>query len=320
MNPSVTYALTQAFYRVGHVLFKPFNISKWFILGFCAWLAALGEGGGGGSNFHSGWSGGPGGGGGGGGEGFDTVIDWIRNHLELVILLAVLIVLVGVAIALVLAWLRARGQFMFLDGVARNRAAVTEPWHRFRHLANSLFWFSLVLGLSGFLGYLLIVGLGVLVALPDIRAWHFGLNAIAAIVLSAVLSLPWAILMMIISAVLHDFIVPIMYLRNVRTLDAWRIFRYEIAPGQLGNFVLFYLLGIALVLGIATVAMVATCLTCCLAALPYIGTVILLPLYVFMRSYSLYFLQQFGQQWHIFEDEPIITPVPPYPPMAGPVG
>ena len=33
---------------------------------------------------------------------------------------------------------------------------------------------------------------------------------------------------------------------------------------------------------------------CCLAALPYIGTVILLPVDVFWRGYSAYFIQQYG--------------------------
>ena len=48
------------------------------------------------------------------------------------------------------------------------------------------------------------------------------------------------------------------------------------------------------------VAVLATCLTCCLVSLPYIGTVILLPILVFLRCYTLYFLEQFGEPWRIF--------------------
>ena len=47
-----------------------------------------------------------------------------------------------------------------------------------------------------------------------------------------------------------------------------------------------------------------TCLTCCLAALPYVGTVFFLPFLVFVRSYSLYFMEQFGPQWTFFTDAP----------------
>jgi hypothetical protein len=34
--------------------------------------------------------------------------------------------------------------------------------------------------------------------------------------------------------------------------------------------------------------------------LPYIGTVILLPAYVFMRCYTLYYIEQFGEPWRLF--------------------
>ncbi len=54
---SVIDPVTPAIDRVKLILFKPFELRKWFVIGFCAWLAYLGAGGGGG--------GGPGGGGGG---------------------------------------------------------------------------------------------------------------------------------------------------------------------------------------------------------------------------------------------------------------
>ena len=40
--------------------------------------------------------------------------------------------------------------------------------------------------------------------------------------------------------------------------------------------------------------------TCCLVIVPYVGTVILLPLHVFVRSYSLCFLAQFGPDYAPF--------------------
>src|ERR1700709_723637 len=46
---SVTTPVGQAFDRMKLMLFQPFDIGKWFIIGFCAWLAGLGESGGG---FH----------------------------------------------------------------------------------------------------------------------------------------------------------------------------------------------------------------------------------------------------------------------------
>jgi len=45
---SVTEPLTLAYDRMKLVLFQPFDPGKWFVIGFCAWLAGLGESGAGG--------------------------------------------------------------------------------------------------------------------------------------------------------------------------------------------------------------------------------------------------------------------------------
>ena len=40
---SVTTPISHAIDRVKQVLFNPFDLGKWFTIGFCAWLAGLGE-------------------------------------------------------------------------------------------------------------------------------------------------------------------------------------------------------------------------------------------------------------------------------------
>ena len=69
------------------------------------------------------------------------------------------------------------------------------------------------------------------------------------------------------------------------------------------------------------------CLTCCIGLLPYVSTVVTLPLHVFWRAYSLYFLQQFNPAYAIIvESQPPPTggfPVMPaapgqYPPRPAP--
>ena len=44
----VTEPIDPALELVKRMLFRPFDLSKWIIIGFCAWLAGLGESGGGG--------------------------------------------------------------------------------------------------------------------------------------------------------------------------------------------------------------------------------------------------------------------------------
>jgi len=297
MAISVTEPIGWALTRTGRMLFKPFEWRKWFVLGFCAWLANLGEGGGPNVNLRGGVPGGPSGGGPGP---FDPVLDWGREHVGLVILVAVVVLVAFLAIGLVLTWLSSRGKFMFLDGVVRNRGAVVEPWHRFRTPGNSLFGFRVVFGLAALAVVLLIGGAGLAIAWPDIQAERFGAMAIAGILTGALLMTPFIVILGIVVLLLEDFVVPVMYLRGVRTLAAWGIVWREILPGNFWKIVLFYLMRIVLGLGIAVVAIVATCFTCCLTIIPYLGTVILLPIFVFMRSYSVYFLQQFGPGWQFF--------------------
>ncbi len=309
MSVSVTDPIGSALSRTGQILFRPFDIGKWFVLGFCAWLAWLGQTGGGGFGFGFGFQPGGLGGRGRGGPSFDPILHWLQDNLSLVILSVVVAFALFMALGLVVAWLRARGQFIFLDGVVRNRKAVAEPWHQFRQRANSVFWFRIVLGLLRLLAFIATLAAGLALALPDIRAERFGVWAILGIGVSLVLFLLWGLVFGLIEALLRDFVVPVMYLRNLRTMDAWRVFRREIAHGYFWEFVLFYLMKFVLGLAIGVIAMFAMSLTCCMAALPYIGTVILLPIYVFYRCYSLYFLQQFGPGWRLFYEEPA-APVP----------
>jgi hypothetical protein len=298
MAISVTEPIGWALTRTGRMLFKPFEWRKWFVLGFCAWLANLGEGGGPNVNLRGGV---PGGRSGGGPGPFEPVLDWGREHVGLVILLAVLALVVLLAIGLVLMWLSSRGKFMFLDGVVRNRGAVVEPWHRFRTPGNSLFGFRVVFGLAALAVVLLIGGAGLAIAWPDIQAERFGAMAVAGILAGALLMTPAIVVLGLIAALLEDFVVPVMYLRGVRTLAAWGILWREVLPGHGWKFVLFYLMKFVLGIGVGIAAIVATCFTCCLTIIPYLGTVILLPIFVFMRSYSVYFLQQFGPGWQFFQ-------------------
>jgi hypothetical protein len=77
---SVVDPITPAINRVKLMLFQPFDIGKWFIIGFCAWLAYLGSGGG-----NGGGGGGPSGHGGNfpaeGGQEFRQVFDEVKEFV-----------------------------------------------------------------------------------------------------------------------------------------------------------------------------------------------------------------------------------------------
>lgn len=298
MGLSVTDPIEQAIHRTRDVLFRPFEAGKWFSLGFCAFLAQLGSGGSGHFNSLTDLGGRP-----NSGHDLESILDpvkeWVLAHLPLVVAGAVALLLIGVA----LAWLKARGQFMFLDGVAHNRADIAAPWKEYAKEGNSLFGFNLVFGLLVLLGLALIAALGFSLALPDIHAETFSQRALLGILVCVSLLLMLLIAAAITSLLLHDFVIPAMYSRRQGALEAWGTVRREILSGRVTTLVLYFLMKMVIGIAIGILGLLACCLTCCLAILPYLGTVILLPLFVFQRSYSLCFLAQLGPEWTLFSGD-----------------
>src|SRR5215471_18734761 len=147
----------EAFELMKRMLFQPFDLRKWFIIGFAAWLATLGAGGGGGGNFNY-----P-----------DNRHDEAHKLHETVgqipqpVLIAGICILVSLVLVLIVlvAWLRARGRFILVDCIVPNRAAIVEPWKEFRAEGNSFFLFSLIVVLLLMAG---IVIAGLLLIVPFI--------------------------------------------------------------------------------------------------------------------------------------------------------
>lgn len=107
----------------------------------------------------------------------------------------------------------------------------------------------------------------------------------------------------IIGFVISDLIVPTMYANDAKFWLAWDLVKEGMLPGNVGTIFVYAMLKMVLGIGVALVGLLALVLTCCLAALPYVGSVILLPLSVFMWSYNLYFVRQFGERFDVFRHE-----------------
>jgi len=294
---SITAPIGQAWERMVRILFQPFDIKKWALLGFCGFLASLGEGG---TNFNSNsinrnqgsmpdFEG--------------EIVPWVESHLALIVAIALGILLLVIVLMAVFGWLQARGTFMFIDGIARNRGAVSEPWRNYRGLGNSLFVVKFMLGLVTFLLIMAFLAGGLGMAWPALSSGEGLGAALAVIIAGGAVLLVVMIVMGVITFLINDLIVPAMYANDATIGEAWGIVKSELLPGNIGNIVLYVLMKIVLGIGIALVAIMATLLTCCLAALPYVGSVILLPLSVFMQSYNLYFVQQFGERFVVFRHE-----------------
>jgi hypothetical protein len=301
---SVVTPLTPAFERVKTILFRPFDLTKWLVIGFCAWLACLGQGGGGG-------------GGGGhigpvdhGAQGLKSALrearDYVLHNLDWILPLALGVALVIVVLWLAFTWLSSRGQFMFLHCVARNAAEVGIPWTRYARHGDSLFWFRVALGLISLAAILVPVAAGIAMGLTG----HLhGVGPILGLVGLILAAVAIAIAFTLVRKLMFDFVVPIMFLHTASCLTAWRRFLALVRPNA-GRFLLYILfailLGIAIALLIFAIVIVTCCCAGCLLAIPYLGTVLLLPVLVFSRSYSLYYLAQYGTEFNVFEPEPVL--------------
>jgi hypothetical protein len=289
------------------VLFRPFDLTRWFIIGFCAFLATLGETGGAGWNYRYDQPWGPNQ---PGQDSFnqwwDQMVSYVNdNRIWIIPLVLAGIAFVTAMIVLVIG-LSSRGRFMFLDNVATNRAEVVRPWQRFRHSGNSLFRFRLGLVLIGFLLLVPLIGVGGASIFNMVRRDEATAAGIVVSVVTFAATLLLGLILFIVGKLTTDFVVPIMWRRATDWRTGWRQFRGVLGafPVRFVLYLLFYLL-ISLVIGLVIVAVVL--LTCCTAgcvmAIPYLGTVLLLPILVFLRSYSAYYLAQYGSDFDVFRSD-----------------
>ena len=224
------------------------------------------------------------------------------------------------ALVIALTWLKARGNFIFTDCVVRNRAAIVEPWREYRKEGNSYFLFQLAVMFA----VLLLAGLilASFIGLAWLKQGAGETGSITLIGLLVFLGLFWVSIVIFVSIATY-FMVPVMYRRRCRAVEAFRDVT-RLIWHHLGSFFLLCLFGMVLILAVLMIGAIVTCATCCLAALPYLGTVILLPLFVCLRAFGLLFLRQFGPDYDVWasfmppEFLPILSGPLPAPPPTTP--
>jgi hypothetical protein len=296
-----------AFEWMKRILFQPFDFGKWCVIGFAAFLANLS----GHANFNFGrkighkgdWS-------------FRSIShgttgasDWLTScAVPSLVILAVLVI----AIVAVLWWVGCRGRFIFTDCIVRNRGAIVEPWREFRREGNSFFLFSLLMGL----GVAAIIAVAfVPVLLPFLQGWKEDAALVASLTFGIVTLVAVVFMIVVAWSLISQLMVPVMYRQRCSALTAFR----EVAglitarPGPIALYLLFFF---GLALATAVISCLSLPFTCCVAAIPYVGTVILLPIYVVLEAFPLFFLRQFGPEYDVWAAVDFPLPSSPTPPSA----
>ena len=293
--------LTRAYGRMKKALFQHFNLRKWFVVGFTAFLAGL-------TDCH----GGNGGGGGRWNQGdahwHDVIYfpqyayEWLLDHphwFSLIVFGVIVIFLLGI----LLTWLSSRGKFMFLDNVVHNRAEIARPWRDFRKEGDSLFLWRLVFGIAAFA---IFAAFTVFFFVGARRLYDSGFDRSAPILFLVGMGLTFFVLLIVIgyiSLFLNDFVVPIMVKDRISTVAGWRRFLPLLGHHPF-SFIFFGLIIFALYLLFVVLVIFAGLITCCIGwlilVIPYIGTVVTLPVWYTLRAFSLEFLAQFGPEYRLF--------------------
>lgn len=300
---SVIDPISPAVERVKLMLFKPFDLGKWFTVGFCAWLAYLGSGGNGGFRWHQPCSSNRQNV--NAAECIDSMKEYFLGNLYWIIPVAAIVMILGIAIGLLFVWLDSRGKFMFLHCVAANKSEVKVPWSKFKKHGNSLFLFRIVLGLLGLAVVAVpILGMFVLIIMMVAEAATVVVFVPITIILG-LLVIVFAIVLSLARKFTFDFVVPIMFLQTASCIAGWREF-LKILSVNKARLALYVLFQVVITIVIGTIVFIGFCVGCCLCCvsllllIPYIGTVILLPIFIFKQSYTLYYLRQYGPRFDVF--------------------
>ncbi len=279
--------------RMKGLLLRPFDPVRWLVIGFAAWLSGLAGGMGAGPGRFN----------------LDDIargpsagVGALRDELAgivWVLPLVLLAVMVLTVVVLLVLWVSSRAKLVFVDQVVTGRAAIVEPWRRLGRLGDSLFLWRL-----GFAVVCLVavLSVAVLVAGPALFGGFedvFGALSFASMLFGGVLLFAIAVVAGVVSFLLDAFVVPLMHRYRITTTEAWRAFLPWLRSYP-GHFLLYLLMVIGLAILFGGLFVVVCLLSCCIVALPYVGTVLLLPVWVTYRLLSLEFLAQFDPGLDLF--------------------
>lgn len=299
MNISYTAPLSRAWARMKALLFRrPFEIETWIVVAFSAWLAEILSSAGGGS---SRWNLSDADFGHGAAEVRDQVRHWLEHPAVLMVIASVLL---AVLLTLVLVtWLSARAQFVFLDNVLAGRPAFVAPWRRSGRLANSLFLWWAALSFAwllpiGILAAAFWQGLAGVICGSDFRA-----PELAAVVLGVIGAVLTSALIALACWLTTEFVVPLMARYDESATRAWARF-WPLLTSHVGDFIAYAAFVLLLTIGVTLGVLLAGFLSCCvglvLLMIPYVGTLVTLPIHVTGRGLGPEFLRQFGPEWDVF--------------------
>lgn len=300
-------SLDPAIERTRVILFRPFRFIVWVHLAVIIFIERLFQGSGGSYTGNFGGQGQPG----TRRSPTETARDFAEQATTFVtenLLLVAVVLTLGLLVALVLvvlfAWLRSRGQLMFVRALALSDTDIGRNWRETRSLSGSLFLFRVVVDLLGAGIGTVFAAVGVFMFLHQIADESLRVNSFAFwqpfLWLIAALTL-FSFTYRMTLLLLRDFVVPLMYRFGLSCGAAWSAFN-GIAWPNFWRIAVYYHVRVVIALVSVAATLVAGCFTLCVGFLPVVHHGLLAPVYVFERAYSIYLIESLGPSFRIVQD------------------
>lgn len=301
---SAADALSVSWRWMVDVLFKPFKLKKWCLLGLIAFIMGL-------SGFFA--------------QGPNIFLQLgrmsfhkaVRPFLGEKILPMIPVIILGglvlFVVVLVLMYIGVRFHFIYLYSIAQNKIQIRRGWHNLGRQANSFFGWMILLTLAGVCAFIVIFV--VMIA------------CIFLIIPFVLLGIPLALAFPVCALYIQSIIVPIMYVKRVNFLEAYRISR-QFWKKNINQIALFLLLNYGIGIAIVPAALIMLVIILGIFSLPviliialttgfhnltfaailpwlplliayffladYCIIVALQPISVFMQSFNMAFVEGFG--------------------------
>jgi hypothetical protein len=171
-----------------------------------------------------------------------------------------LLILAGLGLLLVLAYISSVMRFILFDSVVAKECHIRKGWNRHRQHGLQLFGWQILLMLATFAAFVVVLGI------PLAGAWSFGWfthprEHILALVLGGALFLLLFFVLLLALGVVHvmtkDFVVPQMALENLSAMEGWRRLwsRVDSERGSYAGYIgmkIVLAIGAGVLLGIVT--------------------------------------------------------------------
>lgn len=260
----------------------------------------------------------------------------ISKNIKLAVVIMVILLIVGAIFVVFLAWVYSRFSFIFINSIVKNIASVKTPFTENAILGNSYFKWNMVMLFISILiaGFMVLLFIGGIYFLRETNIFVIIILSLLYVFVAVSVLLG----LIVLNITVHDLILPVMFKNKIPIMQAWKIALPVLSQKKYDYFkYLLIKLGLRMLAGIAAVFLSAGIILAMLVPSGIVGgllysasllfsgylkiayfvllitlgiawivlvifiiNVILLPIPVFFRTFSIKFLARLDRKQDLF--------------------